>query len=304
VSAAGGRVEEPCVVSQGQNQDSYVRRLHVIGVVTLAVMTVGLGLTGLALRPSRGGFTPVPIDMTLYVTKAPTDLAFTETLSLKSDGGAILTLDAVLDISDVKQEGAFTLIIDNLGTGVLCTPSKLPVYDGTQPVRVPLQHFMQHPTLYGEKNLGRGHHLTGITGTGPFQVHLCWPSNGPVSLNGAYLNARFPYVLVSALKDNENVARDLDLGEPTAPDYTVQSLQPPTSVTDSGWQWGARADQGFLQALNFTAVNTSETQHDANVAFISGVVLGLAGGALIALIQELVAPFRTRKELRPPEPGG
>jgi hypothetical protein len=32
--------------------------------------------------------------------------------------------------------------------------------------------------------------------------------------------------------------------------------------------------------------------------------LGVAGGALVALIQELVAPFRSRKELRPPEPGG
>jgi hypothetical protein len=56
--------------------------------------------------------------------------------------------------------------------------------------------------------------------------------------------------------------------------------------------------------LAFTAVNTSETQHDTYDAFLSGIVFGVAGGALVALIQELVAPFRSRAELRPPEPGG
>jgi hypothetical protein len=56
--------------------------------------------------------------------------------------------------------------------------------------------------------------------------------------------------------------------------------------------------------LSFAATNTSETQHDSYQAFLSGIVFGVAGGALVALIQELVAPFRSRRDLRPPEPGG
>ncbi len=57
-------------------------------------------------------------------------------------------------------------------------------------------------------------------------------------------------------------------------------------------------------AITVSAVNTSETQHDSYQAFLSGILLGVAGGAMVALIQELVAPFRSRRELAPPEPGG
>jgi hypothetical protein len=56
--------------------------------------------------------------------------------------------------------------------------------------------------------------------------------------------------------------------------------------------------------LEVSAVNASETQHDTYRAFLSGILFGVAGGAAIALVQELVAPFRARRELRPPEPGG
>jgi hypothetical protein len=38
--------------------------------------------------------------------------------------------------------------------------------------------------------LGRGHEPTGIAGSGPFQVHLCGPSNGPVARNGATATTR------------------------------------------------------------------------------------------------------------------
>ena len=69
-----------------------------------------------------------------------------------------------------------------------------------------------------------------------------------------------------------------------------------------GWEWSPRFPAG--QAITISAVNTSDTQHDSYRAFLSGIVLGVPGGALVALIQELVAPFRARRELRSPEPGG
>ena len=83
--------------------------------------------------------------------------------------------------------------------------------------------------------------------------------------------------------------RDPRLGQPASDGHSSREEQ---------------VDQGFEQTLNFTAVNTSETPHDTYDAFLAGVGFGLATGALIALIQELVAPFRSRRELRPPDPGG
>jgi hypothetical protein len=78
-------------------------------------------------------------------------------------------------------------------------------------------------------------------------------------------------------------------------------------VTQGGWQWAPRlslAPGALPVPLTFSAVDSSETQHDTYDAFLSGIVFGIAGGALVSLVQELVAPFRSRRDLRPPEPVG
>ncbi len=98
--------------------------------------------------------------------------------------------------------------------------------------------------------------------------------------------------------------RQLRLGSPDADtaDYTIQSLQQPKVVMSDSWQWPA--DKTLPEPLAFAAVNTSETQHDTYDAFLSGIMFGVAGGALVSLIVELVAPFRSRQERRTAEPGG
>jgi hypothetical protein len=147
-----------------------------------------------------------------------------------------------------------------------------------------------------------------ISGRGYFFVRLCWPSDGPVALNGAYLNARFPPTEVFAkTNDSEKVAYQLTLGSSDAntADFNVQSLQHPTTSTDTAWLWKAGSFGSLIaQALTFTGVNTSETQHDSYNAFLSGIIFGVAGGALVSLIAELVAPLRLRRERVPPEPSG
>jgi hypothetical protein len=291
----------------GLDKNSYISRLHLVGISTLAVVTIGLGLFGWALRPASGGFSPVPTDLAIYIPKAPQGLVFHESLNPTAGGGAELVLIATLQISDVPQEGAFTMVVENLGAGILCTPSRLPIYDGTAPVLVPPQHVVRHVSLGLGVDSKPGRDYTLIKGTGPFRVHLCWPAHGPAGLDGAYLNARFPPIEVYyATGDDQKVALQLslDASDNTA-DYTVQSLQTPTKVLQTSWEWTqAPTSEGLPSSLAFNAVNTSETQHDTYNAFISGVLFGVAGGALIAIVQEFVAPFRSRRELRPPEPGG
>lgn len=284
---------------------NYINRLHVVLVVALLVLTVGLGLIGWSIRPSSGGFSPVPADLQLFVPTAAQALAFTETISPASGGGAVLALEGTPQITDVIPTQPFTLVVDNLGDGRLCTPSVLTKDQVGLTLHLPLQHIRKSGAL--DFTSARNHPAT-ISGRGYFFVRLCWPSHGPVAVHGAYLNARFPPTEVfAATNDAQDVARQLTLGasDATTADYSVQSLQQPTTVSDSEWTWAARTSHTALpEALAFTAVNTSETQHDSYEAFISGIFFGVAGGALVSLVAELVAPFRPRQERRPPEPGG
>ena len=46
------------------------------------------------------------------------------------------------------------------------------------------------------------------------------------------------------------------------------------------------------------AVNTNTNQHEENLSFFSGVILGVAAGALISILTELVAPLSRRRDNR------
>jgi hypothetical protein len=142
-----------------------------------------------------------------------------------------------------------------------------------------------------------------VHGSGLVFVKFCWSSAAPAAINGAYLNAHIPPVLSATSPAGYVVSRQLNLGESDSSDFVLQSIVQPTGVTQGGWQWRPTRLTA-AQTLAVSAVNTSETQHDSYDAFLSGIFFGIAGGALVALIQELVAPFRSRHESGPPEPGG
>ncbi len=63
--------------------------------------------------------------MQLFVPTAAPALAFTETMSPASGGGAVLTLEGTPQITDVVPTQPFTLVVNNLGGGRLCTPPVL-----------------------------------------------------------------------------------------------------------------------------------------------------------------------------------
>jgi hypothetical protein len=280
---------------------NYVSRLHHFEVAALVLLTLAFGVAGWLQRPPSSGFSAVPSGVTLYVTKAPAALIFTETMAPSSDGGSVLafkgSLGLVLDGPGPQlPAGPWTFVVNNLGSGRLCTPSRA-VINGVS-VRVGSEHPVAHPTL-GPGFKTRGYHLTGIAGSGPMYVQLCWPpGGGPVAENGAYLNARFPPLLVFAEQEGNGATRQLNESSSDPADYTIQSLQQPTSVTSAGWQWSTNSLGVAAESLSFAAVNTSQTQHDTYDAFLSGIFFGVAGGALVALILALIAPFASRQEGR------
>ena len=116
-----------------------------------------------------------------------------------------------------------------------------------------------------------------------------------MSLNGAYLSAVFPPVLPYDVGRTSDyvISRTLNLGSLTAADYAVQSSDQPTSALPGGWQWSGRPPAS--EALQFSAVNSTQTQHDSYQSFLSGILFGIAGGAFVSLVLELLDPFRSRR---------
>jgi hypothetical protein len=276
---------------------NYVSRLHLVGIASLALLTVGLALFGWSLRPASGGYSAVPSGLDLSLTAAPPTLNLMESVAPSGEDGAMLTITGTSDLPDVVTEGRWTLLIDHLGSGGPCAPSYATV--DYQRVRIERPHLERHATI----RIGAAvFHEARITGNGPFFIQLCWTSNGPAALNGAYLSSRIPPLYVDIPGDTAEVTRQLHPGSFDTADYAIQSLRQPTSASPNAWQWAAPAKFEFPQPIAFAAVNSSETQHDSYDAFLSGILFGVAGGALVSLIAELVAPFRSRQERGSREP--
>jgi hypothetical protein len=79
--------------------------------------------------------------------------------------------------------------------------------------------------------------------------------------------------------------------------YVIQSLTSASSANASSWTWDATVTTDVIRV---SAVNVSGTQHDNFLAFLSGITLGIAGGALMAILQEVVAPLSRRRDARHP----
>ena len=54
--------------------------------------------------------------------------------------------------------------------------------------------------------------------------------------------------------------------------------------------------RALITLMGIGAVDTTDLQRENNSAFVSGVLFGLAGGALIGLVTELVLPFYEREK--------
>jgi hypothetical protein len=55
--------------------------------------------------------------------------------------------------------------------------------------------------------------------------------------------------------------------------------------------------------IQVTALNIPRSQHEAYLGFISGVLFGIAGGALVLLLQEMLEPLWPRTRQGAAEPG-
>jgi hypothetical protein len=132
-----------------------------------------------------------------------------------------------------------------------------------------------------------------------FYFRLCWSAkNSPVSLDGPYLSASIPTVTTRGATPVQ-IALLPHAGSTSS--YSLQATPNPSGETGKMWTWGFdAAGLGSTPPIYLAAVNVSATQQDTLRAFFAGIILGIAGGALIAILQELIAPLSRRRDARHP----
>jgi hypothetical protein len=156
---------------------------------------------------------------------------------------------------------------------------------------------------------------TPLSGSEPPLLCLHWSSNGPVSVSGPNLAARFPQLqglsadgvafsagsgIPGVSAENADVAdgtttRTLQLTGGHTADWNIQTDPHPTRSTSRSWTWETHDSP---QVIEMAAINSSDTQRETKNAFLSGILFGIAGAALITLIAELVAPLNRRRDIK------
>jgi len=281
--AGGGR-------SPDRRFRSYLNQIHLELVVVLVIICAVFTAFGWSWRPQSSGFPTVPENLSItMITGGPPTID--ETMTRTADNGSTLQLvDGAFGsgLTEPNNSTAWTLRILNLGAATVCTPRENVIDGGSRGIAVARQHVKV--VEVGSTTPGVSGLRTQVQSSGFYDVVLCWKKNGPVNLNGSYLSAQFPPLY----NDNGSISMSRSLtarGGDTA-NYTIQSAPTPSGSDAQSWNWNVSASD----SIRLSAVNSSDTQHDSYRGFLSGVALGLAGGALITLIQELVTPLSRRRD--------
>jgi hypothetical protein len=323
--------QEDAAAEQGGDETArtggYFQELHVALIVSLVVISIVLGIVGWQLHPSSKGFQTLPHNVRVLV--AGSGYSAIETLTQSGENGATMKVTATsstgsfpLDDSGFYSEGGpqgggavaidpgpavsldgkplpaarWAYIVLDPGSAQPCTAHAgyrvgLVAYPGLSPTPAVVVPPLPPEATDGDTLLPPG---------------LCihWDSGSPFSLSGPYLRARFPPLrgISSAVPFTpqeqqvgdlgvSTVRRTLNLDDDTA-SFALQSEPLPTLPETTSWTW---TNKDTPQVIEVAATNLSAIQHESDNAFYSGVLFGVVGGALIALITELVVPLHPRR---------
>jgi hypothetical protein len=260
-------------------------------VSVLIVVLVAFVVVGWALRPPTVSFPSVPSNLTMQVTATGVS-TMTERLVLRTDGRTRLIIESVQN-----PQGPTKMLIYNLHGGRVCTPKQSSRTTGDNVHVNPIPAFrvkhVHQPLSLGA--FGGPQSWTRVDSVGPgVDVYICWSRDGAVSQVGAYLSAQF--APVSLLYGRlQHVRSVLILKGADTADYSIQSPVTPQKTNPTSWAWAQAAS---AQSIHLSAIDVTTSQYENHQAFLSGIALGIAGGALITILQELVAPFSRRKDER------
>jgi hypothetical protein len=142
-------------------------------------------------------------------------------------------------------------------------------------------------------------------------IALCWSKGAPIRKQNQYFGATIPLVQGPGAFGFESQIPTTAVILPSdgTEKYSLQSQSQPSISSNSlnsgdkrplsGWQWDNAS--GLDESIG--AIDVAENQADAYHGFLSGVLLGIAGAAVIGLLTVLLEPIRPshREQKRPAE---
>lgn len=329
---AESAIASPATASRWSFRD-YVAEIHLPLVVVLVILSAIIGGIGFALRP--GTDEPPTVSspaITLYIFQQgsaaapfidPTRVSVDEIMMQETSSTVLLQLDLFAAFA------ASGVVHWQLGTTVsLSQPYPCPdLYDylGTaQPDPVIIQNaeltigghtatpavsanFVGHRSARTASNvLGLYGQSPGVVRAGDIapigEVDLCWKSEFPMAFDGEFASASLS--AVTAVSQTSGNSLPLDLSrtlyfenihqnpQPITAEYSLQAGTLPTSTDPYGWNWSGSQGGSSVQV---TTIDIPASQHEAYLGFLSGVLFGVVGGAVVLILQEILEPIRLRR---------
>jgi hypothetical protein len=327
VSEADETTEQTAPSATGDQRTAVGKRAVAVRlplVVILLACTLGFGLAGYFLRPSDVGPPSVPNAPSISFTSLspqPSEVIVQESVGRNADNSE--ELDVNVYAADLSGNGingatiAWSVDVRQF-TGYNCYVEGGPQLTDVTPITSLKRVSGEEWTASGSAFLSDIQTFAAIS--------LCWRHGGPAATSGAFLSVNVPQAQLGPAPGLKGltVTRSLCLRGLSLDGYAMQVGRPPDAVTPdpkcgaaSGgiatstpppltWTWTDQIDANqlaqddlvqkpYVSPLPLQAARFAALERDNHDAFLSGVLYGIAGAALIGVITELVGPLGRRR---------
>jgi len=277
-----------------------LENLDVTSLVFLGALAVASFVAGWALRPPNGPALQVPSSPELTINfpdAGPVrSLDVVSFLAQTAGSQAVLKVNALGLLAPAQATTSWTMGVQGF-SGSFCTPSA----------------YRDHSTI---RHVGYQDYVVSGTTLSPatyqgllLVVHLCWNHGPPLDINGPYLSAALPRVLVP--DQAGTLTSVLQLHGTSLSGYSLSGGASPTGESQQAWSWTTGLSSSFespgsVGVLVFGS-NSSDIEHENHNGFYSGILFGIAGGAALSVIPALPGLIDRRKARHKPvasqEPG-
>ncbi len=282
----GPAVTAPITTSRRPRKAGVLENLDVAALVLLGALAVGTFLPAWALRPSTSALPPVSAPPEINISFSGT--------------GPVSDLYVVLSLEQTKEPRT-ELIINALGTprtsqstlnsvigvfgftGQFCTPKQY----HNRVISAGRYNYLDFDTM----PISHQAAPAGVPGSSDLLlvVHLCWNDHPLLEVNSSSFSVNFPVIL---FQDQTGVvSSNLDLPNVDLSDYSASGGASPSGAGEHIWTWssplsGVSGSRPYADLL-VSGSNSSQVQRENDDAFDSGILFGIASGAVLALIPGL-----------------
>lgn len=273
------------------------RRIHKPLVIAFALCVAGLGYAGFALQPASG---PPPI---LAETNQPN-----WDVDINPSPTGALTVGVALFVCGPIPVGGPEIVqpsCNNAANGVTRMQFELSSEYADQVNTVDVLAYFRNispglcpaDTSYRDSSCSFTAHVPLRHHVLIYQITMTFPAGIFYARAGSYANAALP--AVSVIAPDATIYQQMVLQGSISPSQ-ISVLEGPSPMSNSAYAWSWEAALGSVHQIAsgrsvhqvaFTLTDIAGVESDSKKAFLSGILLGVAGGALVALIEQLLRPL-------------